>query len=137
MELLVVVFIIIIISSLVTVSFLSVKRSSRDSKRISDIMEIKIALANYKLFEGSYPTTLTPGQALTGSVSSSSYMVKIPSSPAYQDFDCPNDDYTYIRSTDGQKYKIGFCLEGKTKDYTAGAKCVVSGEITDGECTAF
>ncbi len=133
-ELLVVIFIIVLIGTLVTVSFLNIKRGSRDAKRITDITEIQTALENYKFFEGSYPETLTPGESLVGHNTGNTYLTMVPENPSYQSYDCSYDSYTYFYDTDNEKYKISFCLEGKVDNYDTGPKCAISEGIVDGNC---
>ncbi|MDD3711476.1 MAG: FISUMP domain-containing protein [Patescibacteria group bacterium] len=132
-ELLVVIFIIALISTLVTVSFLNIKRTNRDSKRISDITEIQTALENYKFFEGTYPSELISGEPLVGS-SGNIYMTMVPQNPEYQSYDCPFSDYNYFYDEDDGKYKISFCLEGKIEKYESGEKCAISEGIISNRC---
>ncbi|MBI2474140.1 MAG: type II secretion system protein [Candidatus Taylorbacteria bacterium] len=54
-ELLVVIAIIGILSSVVVVSLNSSRQRARDSKRVSDIKQIQLALAMYQDLNGSYP----------------------------------------------------------------------------------
>lgn len=133
-ELLVAIFIIALISTLVTVSFLNIKRNNRDAKRINDVTEIQMALENYKFFEGSYPSELTPGEPLIGSSSGNIYMAQVPENPEYQSYDCPFGSYDYFYDPDDGKYKISFCLEGKIENYTSGLKCAISEGIVGEKC---
>ncbi len=134
-ELLVVISIIALLSTLITISFSNIKRNNRDSKRISDIVEIQIALEAYKFFEGSYPNELHPGGALIGENSGNAYMIQIPQSPVYQKFNCPTDDYDYFYNNESGGYEIDFCLEGKIENYSPGIKCAIFGGILDNACT--
>ncbi len=59
-ELLVVVAIIGILSSIVMVSLSSSKQKSRDAKRVSDIKTLQLALATYYSDNLQYPTNLSP-----------------------------------------------------------------------------
>lgn len=133
-ELLVVIFVIVLISTLVTVSFSNIKRNNRDAKRITDITEIQTALESYKFFEGSYPAELTAGQPLTGHNTGNTYMAMVPENPSYHSYSCPHSSYDYFYDTDDGKYKISFCLEGTMENYSAGIKCAISEGIVNGSC---
>lgn len=81
-ELLTVVSIIGILAALLTVSFANVSARSRDSKRKSDIQQIRSALELYKADNDSYPispTLSTCGVAFVGGLVT--YMAKIPCDP--------------------------------------------------------
>ena len=73
-ELLVVVAIIGILSSIVMVSLGSSKQKSRDAKRVSDIKTLQLALATYYSDKTSYPTRL--GDLVTGG-----YLPTLPRDP--------------------------------------------------------
>ncbi|MFA5643938.1 MAG: LamG-like jellyroll fold domain-containing protein [Patescibacteria group bacterium] len=136
-ELLVVIFIIALISSLATVSFFQIRKKNRDNKRVNDIYEIQLALESYKFFEGEYPATLTPGEELIGSSTGNVYLDKIPNNQPYYSYDCPADEYSYFYNEELENYSIYFCLEGNVENYLAGNKCAVSGSILDFDCSSF
>jgi len=92
-EMLVVVAIIGLLSSVVVVGLGSARQNARDARRISDIRQIQNALEVYYSSNGSYPADLT---SLT-----------IPHDPL--------DDtmsYGYSQLSSGQGYAVGACLEG-------------------------
>ncbi len=135
-EILVVIFIIAILSSLAIISFDTVRKNNRDSKRLADISELKLALENYRLFEGGYPTSITPGNSLVGSTTGNIYLNPVPVNDAYQDISCSQSSYYYTLASSTDYYTILFCLEKNIDKYDAGEKCFVSsnGEISDAPC---
>ncbi len=136
-ELMVVVFIISVISTLVTVSFFSIRRISRDGKRISDIIDLQLVLENYKFFEGSYPEELISGQPLIGTTTGNIYMSQVPSNPKYQSGSCPWSYYGYVYDSETDNYEISFCLEGDIKKYSAGINCAIPNNILSQSCVTL
>ncbi|HOZ53250.1 MAG TPA: fibrobacter succinogenes major paralogous domain-containing protein [bacterium] len=133
-ELLIVIFIIVLIGSLVTVYFFQIRKNVRDSKRLSDISEIQLALENYKFFEDQYPVELIPGEPLIGSTTEKIFLIKVPQNPSYYNSDCISEDYHYYYDDSLEEYKISFCLEGNFENYNNGPKCAFMGEIFEGNC---
>lgn len=133
-ELVVVIFIIAVISTLITVSFLNIRRMNRDSKRITDIVDIQMTLENYKFFEGSYPEELTPGQSLIGTTTGNTYMSLVPNNANYIDYNCPWSNYEYYYDAEKEEYEISFCLEGDIKKNLAGVNCAISSGIFNQYC---
>ena len=130
-ELLVVVAIIGLISTLIFVYYPDVLRKSRDTQRVHDIDQIQTALEAYRLAEGQYPAALTPGQALMGSTSSTTYMQVVPSNPQpWNDGNCTSSNYIYTTTNNGYGYQIKYCLSGTTGYTAAGNKCVGPGGTT-------
>lgn len=94
-EMLVVVAIIGLLSSVVVVGVGTARKQARDTRRISDIRQIQNALENYYSTNNAYPADQAALYALQG----------IPADPL--------DDtkkYGYLGS--GQSYILGACLEG-------------------------
>ncbi len=133
-ELIVSISIILLIASLAIVSYSQIRKNSRDSKRIADINEIRLALENYKLFEGTYPSQLLPGQSLIGVQSSQVYLDKIPENPAYYGYDCISSDYQYVYVASDDSYKLSFCLESGFDIFSSGEKCVLPTGIIEVPC---
>jgi len=135
-EILVVVFIIAILSSLAVISFDFVRKNNRDAKRLADISQLKLALENYRLFEGGYPASITPGNSLVGSTTGNIYLNPVPVNDSYQDISCSQNAYYYTLASSTDYYTILFCLEKNIDKYTAGEKCFVSsnGEILSAPC---
>lgn len=117
-ELLVVIFIIAIVSTLSYVSLESARAKGRDTRRLADIHNIRQALELYKDIEGGYPEQLpAPQQPFIG-LSGRSYLVPIPSDPKTR------QPYFYSRSaTSG--YRLIFNLEKDGLDYPAGENIII------------
>ena len=124
-ELLVVIAIIGILSTLSVVVFNNVRAKARDSRRLSDVKQIGMALELYYDDTGRYPPPPTPtGTPITGLCLSNSgftstcgtiaYLQKIPSDPL------PNIHYTYSYLNSGESYRLGFNLEQGSGDWPAG-----------------
>lgn len=104
-ELLIVVAIIGILSTLLTANFIGVRQRSKDAHRKADLRQIQSALELYRSDQGNYPNPSIPncGSALTNLNASSTYMQKIPCDP--------NGGNYYYSSTDGTTYTLKACLE--------------------------
>jgi general secretion pathway protein G len=105
LELLLVMAILSIIMTIASVSFGTIRNRSEDSRRKTDVEEIRSALEQYKSINNKYPTpniTITMGlpfgQGFTDT--NHTYMSKMP-----QDPDFPAKTY-YYESTDGSDYVL-------------------------------
>lgn len=78
-ELLVVIAIIGILSSVVLASLNSARKKGRDSRRISDVKQIQLALELYYDANGAYPTTL--GSTSSSPLVSGGYIASLPTDP--------------------------------------------------------
>ncbi len=126
-ELLVVISIIGLLSTLAVVALGSARERARDAKRIADVKQIQTALELFyndnnaypeeptaiTLGEGTDPVTLTSDGFIAGG--SEVYMQTVPA-PPYPD----DEDYSYI-SSDGTTYTITFKLEGPAAGFSDGA----------------
>jgi len=124
-ELLVVIAIIGVLSTLSVIVFNNVRAKARDSRRLSDVKQIGMALELYYDDKGRYPPPPTPtGTPITGLCLSNSgftstcgttpYLQKIPSDPL------SNIHYTYSYLNSGESYRLGFNLEQGSSDWPAG-----------------
>lgn len=87
LELLVVISIIAVLLAISASAFLSARATSRDAKRKTDLEQVRSALELYKADNGSYPTnTGTVGSVLTGLVSPTQYISKLPSDPGLNSY---------------------------------------------------
>lgn len=104
-ELLIVISIIGILSTLVMSNFVGIRQRARDGQRKSDIVQIQSALEFYRSDVGSYPAPPLPacGTSLTGGSPVTTYMKKVPCDPL------TNSLYTY--SVVGNTYTLRVCLE--------------------------
>jgi general secretion pathway protein G len=132
-ELLVVIAIIGILSSVVLASLNTARRKARDSRRISDIQQIQLALELYFDSCRTYPPTGT-GNVLTASATDTScpsgttfgsFMSSVPVPPAGADA-----VYTYVRGT-ATTYCLGTTLEDSGADPDGDAQ-VACGALTAG-----
>ena len=134
-ELVVTIAIIGILLTISAISFSNIRQKARDAKRVSDITQIQNTLSLYLRDEGQYPASLTFGNALIGSSSSSTYMTILPNNPTPRnDGACPDSEYLYQKSATGTDYKIDFCLAESTAQLNAGNKCATSKGIINGTC---
>ncbi len=139
-ELLVVIGVIAVLSSIVVVSFNSSRIKSRDTKRVVDIKNIQTALELYYYRNKSYPNAITPGQAFAEN--GVTYMSSIPLNPSPRnDGNCPNSDYAYTALNSNQSYTINFCLKQSTGSVGAGINIASPGAINplgfDADATAL
>jgi len=102
-ELLVVIAIIGILSSVVLASLNGARKKARDSRRVSDIGQLKLALELYFDNNKEYPTDLDD-------LSSNGFLSPVPKDPLYSS---PNDEYkyAYCPSADPTRYHLGATLE--------------------------
>lgn len=114
-ELLIVIAIIGVLSTLLTANFIGVRQRSKDAHRKSDLRQIQSALELYRADQGSYPATISnctcSGKAcfMSPNCSSSTYLQNIPIDP-----DGQNYTYTVI----GSGYSIIACLENNNDSET-------------------
>lgn len=118
-ELLVVVAVIGILSTLLTANFIGVRQRGRDSQRKSNVRQIQSALELYRADQSGYPTSLPAcGSSFTSTDGRNTYMQKIPCDPS-------GGSYTYS-SPDSTRYTVIACLENSNdsdKDSTNVAPC--------------
>ncbi|MFA5407093.1 MAG: type II secretion system protein [Candidatus Nanoarchaeia archaeon] len=118
-ELLIVITIIGVISGLVTVYFNTARMAARDARRLADVKQVQLALKMYYSDLGYYPTVITIGQSIANG--GTNYLLRVPSNPEPRDDNgCLDQDYTYYRLDNGERYSLGFCLGDKTDDLDAG-----------------
>ena len=117
-ELIVVISIIALISTVTFISLSGSKQKERDAKKISDVLQLQTALENYKRAEGVYPSTITLGQPLVGSTTGVTFLSKVPVAPAGET--CAVSQYSYSYSTTTKEYSLSFCINNDLEDYTAG-----------------
>lgn len=109
-ELLVVMAIIAMLTSVVLVVMTDLQAKSRDTRRMEDVREIQKALSLYYVDGNRFPQAASP-VTITGSDSFSTTLVNsgaisaVPADPVSPDF-----DYTY-QATTSASYAITFCLE--------------------------
>lgn len=107
-ELIVVITIIGILSTVLVANFMQVRYKTRDSVRKSDLEQIRLALETYRVDMGEYPTSLY-ASGCTSSLSNSSgtvYMAQIPCDPR------DGDQYHYVRES-ALRYNLFACAENE------------------------
>lgn len=138
-ELLVVIAIIGLLSTLAVVALGNAREKARDSKRLSDVKQIQLALELYFNDNSTFPvvtgtlgtagfTTLSSGNGFSDSSSASGtvYMGLVPSEPLPQAG--AGAGYEYVgEATD---YTITFTLEGSAGGFAAGEVTAKSSGLT-------
>lgn len=126
-ELLVVVAIIGLLSTLAVVAFNGARMKARDVKRVTDVKQIQTALALYFSDEDTYPAASGTASStfiaspLKGPNSLTTYMKNVPSNPTSVDVACGSSAfYTYTQDQGGSSYTISFCLGAPTGGIIAG-----------------
>jgi uncharacterized protein (TIGR02145 family)/prepilin-type N-terminal cleavage/methylation domain-containing protein len=120
-EVLICVSVICIIATFAVISLNNARMKTRDMKRVTDIAQLGTALGLYYIDQGTYPTIITPGQALESPNGSKTYMFNIPSNPLPRaDGDCNDTDYRYVIGSNNKTYSICSCLATKSSDLEAG-----------------
>ncbi len=106
-ELIVVITIIGILSTLGIGSYLAVKGKARDALRKSDLgPQLRSALELYRSDQGTYPASPLPACGSPLAAGGSTYIQKIPCDP--------KSKAAYFYSTTGTTYKLVACLENIT-----------------------
>lgn len=108
-EILVVVTIIGLLASIAAVSYSQFVKQSRDTRRKTDIEQIRAALELYRNFDlsGEYPASITFG---TGDIAdgTATYLKKIPNDP----LNTRGYVYYYFREASNKDYTLCVYLEG-------------------------
>ena len=121
LELLVVIAVIGILSAITLVLFDEVRAKTRDTKRLSDIREIKKALALYVVNTGGFPIspvpiTITGEDAFSAILENELVITEVPPDPLH-----PSLTYTYQTDASGTNYTLSFCLETNSiQNYSQG-----------------
>lgn len=123
-ELLVVVLIVAIISTIAAISFSNVRRAAQDKNVVAKVIEFQSALESYRMIEGEYPENVrvVAGERLMND-NLNTFHEEIPSNMYYN------------RIEDQDSYEISFYLEGPHDSLTAGYKCAIPGSILNEACT--
>ena len=133
-ELVIVMVVIGILAGIVVVSYNGIQTGARDTRRDSDVAQIKIALEKYQAANSTYPDVCSGGNDEPCPASSlgpalANYIESIPHDPSW--VEDSTDDYQYIRGdlgNNGYGIKVVFenddeCKTGKNVDaswWTAG-----------------
>ncbi len=127
-ELLVVIAVIGILSTMAIIALGSARTKSRDAKRVADLKQISTALELFYDDHGYYPTIITPGNNLTSVDGTRTYLSPVPSNPSPQDDgNCGEVNYGYQASLTDDKFSVSSCLGDGTGAVSAGGVLVTSG----------
>ncbi len=130
-EIMVVIVIVASLATLLVSGIQTIRVSSRDTKRVNDINQIRNALNIYYSKYSQYPTMITPGQAF--SVGSIIYLETVPNNPTpYTDNGCPDKNYDYAQTDGGISYTLTFCLGYKQDSVPAGSNKAIPEGIVPG-----
>lgn len=129
-ELMIVVLIIGILTTLIMVSLDNTKMTARNTRRLADIKQIQLALKMYYNDTGMFPTSITPGSSIARG--GSNYMLRVPQNPKpWADNGCPDQDYQYKQLENGQRYSLSFCVGDTTDDLSKGTHMATANGILD------
>ncbi len=125
-ELLVVIAVVGLLTTIAIISFSGARIKSRDAQRVAYIKQINEALELYYLHNGIYPTLVTPGQVLASG--STVYLNPVPNNPTPRtDGTCLNKNFSYSTQLENSVYSLGFCLGAATGSYSAGMNSCENG----------
>ncbi len=131
-ELLVVIAIIGLLATLSVVALNNARERARDSRRISDIKQIQIAL---ELYYNAHPTIGYPagdGDAHDVLGALSPYLNPIPQNPTPDDCDDEAHVGTYVyEKVTNNSYTLNYCLGNDTGGITAGFKTATQSTIAE------
>jgi len=127
-ELMIVIVIIGVLTTLIIVSLDNTKMTARNARRLADIKQIQLALKMYYNDAGEFPASITAGSSI--SRGGANYMLRVPSSPKpWPDNGCPDEDYKYTPLEGGKRYMLSFCLGDTTDDLSKGSHIATSNGI--------
>lgn len=112
-ELLVVIAIIGVLSAVVLASLTGARSQARDSKRVSELKQIKYALELYYNTNFQYPTCLYVASGCTTTLQNSVFMKNVPKDPL------TGVNYSYAANGSGtscSSYHLGASIENKTNN---------------------
>lgn len=129
-ELMIVIVIIGVLTTLIIVSLDNTKMTARNARRLADIKQIQLALKMYYNDTGMFPTSIVPGSSI--SRGGANYMLRVPANPKpWPDNGCPDQDYQYKQLEGGQRYILSFCLGDTTDDLSKGTHIATANGILD------
>jgi prepilin-type N-terminal cleavage/methylation domain-containing protein len=129
-EIMVVIAIIGILSTLIMVSLDNTKMTARNTRRLADIKQLQLALKLYYNDVGSFPVSITPGSPIAAN--GVSYLLRVPANPKPRaDNGCLDQEYTYTQLEGGKRYMLSFCLGDTTDDLSKGTHLATSNGILD------
>jgi len=124
-EMLIIIAVIGIISSLAFVSLVTLRSKAREAKRLHNVKQIQKALELYAADNnGNYPpeTSFTPGKPLISLDGNTTYMKGIPKNDS-ADHACSSAEFKYRLGYQSKNYSLEYCLSQATQDMQAG-RCI-------------
>lgn len=137
-ELLIVVAIIAILSTLLMVNFIGIRQRARDAERKSSLRQIQSAFELYRADQNSYPTALGTciGVPDCTNTANAIYMKNVPTDPNGSSWYNSGNYYYYTPDSGGTYYLVA-CLENtsdKDQNATATLPSGISG--SPGNCSS-
>ena len=139
-EMVVVIAVIGILTTIAVVAVQNSRRGVRDAKRVADIKQIQTALKLYYNNVGSYPELASITASNSIQYNGIVYMSDFPQAPTPADGDCnsSNNEYAYLPiGTNNLSYQISFCLGGQIASLSQGEKCAVPNGIMTTACSEY
>lgn len=112
-ELLIVISIIGVLTTLLLANFIGVRQRARDAQRKSDLRQIQSALELFRSDQASYPQTLPNcnNSIKSPDCATSTYMQNVPRDPMGSSY---YNGGKYFFSSNGTTYTLGACLENSS-----------------------
>ncbi|MEX2013270.1 MAG: type II secretion system protein GspG, partial [Candidatus Levyibacteriota bacterium] len=112
-ELLIVISIIGVLTTLLMANFIGVRQRARDGQRKSDLRQLQSALELYRSDQGSYPVLIPNCSSSVKSpdCSTSTYMQNVPADPMGPSY---YNGGNYYFLSNGTTYTLGSCLENSS-----------------------
>lgn len=112
-ELLIVISIIGVLTTLLMANFIGVRQRARDAQRKSDLRQLQSAFELYRSDQGAYPTLLPNCAPSIKSPDclTSTYMQNVPTDPMGDSY---YNSGNYYFSSNGTTYTLGACLENSS-----------------------
>lgn len=119
-EILVVISIISVLSTVGLYSYQASLRSARDSRRLADVEILRSALELYRNTNNVYPATLDIGCTSTTGITDGT-TVYLPKNP--RDPKCPTTTYYYTQLSSGADYTLGALFESTASTTSTCGSC--------------
>jgi uncharacterized protein (TIGR02145 family)/prepilin-type N-terminal cleavage/methylation domain-containing protein len=136
-ELLVVLGVIGLITTVAVIYINDARARARDTKRVSDAKQVQVALELYARNEGIYPSVVSSTQPLKSTSTVTTYIPLVPSNPTpYTDGGCPALDYYYYTKNNNKDFTWYFCLGKQSGPLNSGGHCLTKSgyDIHDPMC---
>lgn len=133
LEILVAIAIILVVTAVGVVSYTTINKKARDSRRTSDMQQIRQALEMYRSDNGFYPPVNTSGFDTTANLAASltTYMSAVPVDPKHS----VTQQYLFSATDvlNGQYYGYCLCIKMENTPSSAGTCSSISSSCNYGE----